>query len=876
MISLKKLELALKSSNNVPLKQDLIEEALAYKNEIKGALKEKAREKTAKKLAKFMKDKGFAFSDLLSQYNKDSTEIARPVFKERLAKMQFKVTEEELTDLYKVMSSGSSKMVDVKMIKNLMKDVRQGPIDAHGKAGSRISVAPQSVRSVLDLLQRTLNKDRMDALEFFGVLDNDNSGDIDRYEFVNGIDNMRIQGVRKHDLKELFDFMDENGDESLSRDEFANYIKGAEKTNEEKIKALPEDLKRQMRNNIKELFDQMDDDNNGKLDVHELYHAYQSMGMHRNLDEVKELIYKSTGGRDFLTLDKFSEMMEPVLLEQYLSAVKNEEDLRRIFREHDTDYSGFLDVVELAEAIRSMGNIDITPDEVANLMAEADHDRNMQLDIEEFVTFFTMGADMQFKDQDNARKFSEISMARRLTPADFFKAFKGMPTNFVKSFIGSAWKPSDGAKGKCLPSSVFKAQVDPKTMLWKDLYECSERDLKGMNLSVEMQPHIRPIKTKIGAFITLVEAAGVVSQNSEKSGNDINNNIKLRAIRACVMHKPHKRNQLIFNSVQCPAFHDKNNSDIWLMEDSRNAASHLSSIAFRSIEMDLEELKKQECSIVFELMIGVQKGGDDQMNEMCCGWAELPLNQLDRAQTIRLDIKGGSPMAHTSIKKEDVKQERSGYRYFTSLLTGTSSGLTVRIDPYSKLSEDKRFHMDLMPGTCLLPSELLNFISAFMNYKGKHFLGTEAETGRRLGSMALKKPPGDIIISTFPKLLDNPDICEFMALCWKEDVSSKMTGSSARNIKQLIIEMKDFVSRLYPIIYAVDIRKQIDRNGITASVCADAKVYKERRELVKAALRFKKPGVREVERSAPSELTEFTPFSIREYDYDIWDTSQAR
>ena len=110
------------------------------------------------------------------------------------------------------------------------------------------------------------------------------------------------------------------------------------------------------------------------------------------------------------------------------------------------------------------------------------------------------------------------------------------------------------------------------------------------------------------------------------------------------------------------------------------------------------------------------------------------MDQLNRAQTIRLDIKGGSPMAQTSIKKEDVKQERSGYRYFTSLLTGTNSGLTVRIDPYSKLSDDKRYHMDLMPGTCLLHAELLHFISAFMNYKGKTFLKEQDnESGKILG-----------------------------------------------------------------------------------------------------------------------------------------------
>ena len=180
---------------------------------------------------------------MLSQHNKASTEITRAAFRERLLKFGFKTTEEELNDLCKVMSTGTNKLVDVKLIKDLMSQVKQGHAATGGKA-SRLSVAPRSVLQILEVLQRKLNVERMDAPEFFDYLDHDKSGDIDRYEFVNGIEVMAIQGITKPGLKELFDFMDENGDESLSRDEFANYIKGAEKTNEEKIKALPEDLKR--------------------------------------------------------------------------------------------------------------------------------------------------------------------------------------------------------------------------------------------------------------------------------------------------------------------------------------------------------------------------------------------------------------------------------------------------------------------------------------------------------------------------------------------------------------------------------------------------------------------------------------------------------
>jgi hypothetical protein len=52
-----------------------------------------------------------------------------------------------------------------------------------------------------------------------------------------------------------------------------------------------------------------------------------------------------------------------------------------------------------------------------------------------------------------------------MNPVDFVKAFKNMPTNFVTSFMDEQW-----TCGRLnLPSSAFKAQIDPKTMLWKDV-----------------------------------------------------------------------------------------------------------------------------------------------------------------------------------------------------------------------------------------------------------------------------------------------------------------------------------------------------------------------------------------------------------------------
>ncbi len=48
---------------------------------------------------------------------------------------------------------------------------------------------------------------------------------------------------------------------------------------------------------------------------------------------------------------------------------------------------------------------------------------------------------------------------------DFFNLFKNMPMNFIPSFYQEAWVKMR----KNLPASVFMPQLDPKTMLYKDL-----------------------------------------------------------------------------------------------------------------------------------------------------------------------------------------------------------------------------------------------------------------------------------------------------------------------------------------------------------------------------------------------------------------------
>lgn len=114
----------------------------------------------------------------------------------------------------------------------------------------------------------------------------------------------------------------------------------------------------------------------------------------------------------------------------------------------------------------------------------------------------------------------------------------------------------------------------------------------------------------------------------------------------------------------------------------------------------------------------------------------------------------------------------------------------------------------MMPSTCLVHLPLLTFVSGFMNYKGEKLL-RESHAG------GFRKPAGDVVISCFPKIYDNPDIVEELSQIWVEDVQAKV-ASDQLNIDFIKSKTKDFISRLYPVLYS-EAFKAIEHSGTTKS-----------------------------------------------------------
>ena len=58
------------------------------------------------------------------------------------------------------------------------------------------------------------------------------------------------------------------------------------------------------------------------------------------------------------------------------------------------------------------------------------------------------------------------------------------------------------------------------------------------------------------------------------------------------------------------------------------------------------------------------------------------------------------------------------------------------------------------------------------------------------------------MVNTFATCLDCPDIVEQIVPIWTEDVWSTLTANEKMNVENVILKTREFLRRLYPVIYA--------------------------------------------------------------------------
>lgn len=114
------------------------------------------------------------------------------------------------------------------------------------------------------------------------------------------------------------------------------------------------------------------------------------------------------------------------------------DEFRAMFRDADTDYSGYLSVDEIYSVMLKKG-IELSHEELVELISEFDVSGDALLDIEEFVAMMNKSSDISFHSEGARNTYLKLRQQRRLNVTDFMKALKNLPAAFVPSVFHKRW-----------------------------------------------------------------------------------------------------------------------------------------------------------------------------------------------------------------------------------------------------------------------------------------------------------------------------------------------------------------------------------------------------------------------------------------------------
>lgn len=251
---------------------------------------------------------------------------------------------------------------------------------------------------------------------------------------------------------------------------------------------------------------------------------------------------------------------------------------------------------------------------------------------------------------------------------------------------------------------------------------------------------------------------------------------------------------------------------------------------------------------------------------MSCGWAELRLKDAKKSK-IHIEVKGGSPFAALQINKKDLAEvtKSSGLGSIFGIGSDKKSELILTTKMLGTIDKDIKTHMEMLPSTCLIPKRLVHFVSGFRNFAARKLHKDN------LGGQ-FRHPGGDVTISSFPSIMDNPDILPLFCEIWNKDVVEKWTSKQRFLIPLARDRADEYIKRIYPALFS----EQMGLGGnVTNSAAGNQKKMEKRKELVEVALKYDPTG-RGKNLKNIENITSFKPFNINEIKFEVWEAREAK
>lgn len=198
-----------------------------------------------------------------------------------------------------------------------------------------------------------------------------------------------------------------------------------------------------------------------------------------------------------------------------------------------------------------------------------------------------------------------------------------------------------------------------------------------------------------------------------------------------------------------------------------------------------------------------------------------------------------------------------------TLNTQIKSKLVVKFATKDKWNKETKTFVDLLPSTCFVNKNMLQFVAGYRNYAGSFLDITNKGP--------LIKPTGDVVMSCFPQIMDNVDIYETLTRVWVEDVLDKKQPTNVDPIAYFMQKTTEYIRKLWPVLFSEEVREQNPIRPKTANQTENLQ------SLVVSALRFNHELYKTDKKiKAPETLTFFKPFNIKEMEFEVMDTYEAQ
>lgn len=268
-----------------------------------------------------------------------------------------------------------------------------------------------------------------------------------------------------------------------------------------------------------------------------------------------------------LTYSQFESFFYGLLVDRVLSSQDNDEYLRDMFREFDSDYSGFLSIEELYSVMLRL-KIDMRYEELEALVMEYDMDGNGELDIDEFVELMTGGGDnLNQYDLETQKKFSQLQVGVQQSQfnfSDILKQFANMPDHVVFSFI---------EEQNIKASDRLRVTIDPSSFMYRDM-------LPNKNKVDSTNPgsYILGVESAIACEITLEPTVGIpFDEEIKKLGTIVRRAVRIGLLK---VGKTDADKKLVFNTAMVTAEWNEREPGEWKFPNAQNP------ILFRSTAAD--------------------------------------------------------------------------------------------------------------------------------------------------------------------------------------------------------------------------------------------------------------------------------------------------